>query len=89
MTEITIAKARTIHIEEIDIPAKGDLPARTVIASKLLISSLKPSNDPRMIGQGHMVVPIHLPFGKSFVVVLREDDGTIPAPQGRQFKEDE
>lgn len=88
MNEIVIGKARIVHVEEVILPAKGDLPEKSVVASKLQVSSVNVNKDPRMVEQGHMVVPVQLPFGRNFFIVLREDDGTVPAPQGRQFKEE-
>lgn len=87
MNEIAIAKARITHVEEISLPEKDGLPAKTVVASKLLVSTLRPNGDPRLVEHGNMVVPLQLPFGKNFVLILREDDGTVQIPQGRQFKE--
>lgn len=92
MADVNIAKARVIGVEEVKVKSQvvdGVLLKETsVIASKLLISPLENSNDPRMNCHGTITVPSQLPFGKNFTLVLRDTDSALMEPTGRVFKEE-
>lgn len=87
MPDIDIAKVRVKGVEEVTIKG-GGYPDKQVIATTLLIEPLEAPSDPRMATHGTITVPMQLPFGKKFTLVLRDIDSVVLQPQGRQFKED-
>lgn len=99
MSDIVIAKARVVGVEEVTLKSQASVSDPTgslsgklkkVIASKLMVEPPDEAPEPDGYSQinGMITVPQLLPFGITFDLVLRERDGSLVKESGRKFQEE-
>jgi hypothetical protein len=87
--DIVIGKAKVIAVEEVSLneaAMPGSLSKKTMVISRLKIESSGKTEGYTTV-EGVMMIPGHLPFGKTYDLTLRDPVGALEG-NDRLFKEE-